>query len=224
MADEFTSPIAATVTIDGEGFSIDDVTDEYTGVLKRMLDTDDLPVAKIGELTTRTDSNTGTLTMETGHGITTAAKLDVYWLDDVDLGATAGSRRTVTVGTVSGNSVPIDLGAGDNLPPLNTAVTAMVPVATGLVADFTDVTAFGMSIIGISDASRCTVSLGAQGTAYVEGGSIILNGPDWGNTAAWANEKFGTTPLAAGSVDTLLVSHGDSANAGTFRLSLGLDV
>jgi hypothetical protein len=73
-----------------------------------------------GALTTRTDDNTGTITItDPAHTITTGAKLDIYWAD--------GSRYQVTVGTVSGVSVPIDLGAGDNLPVANTALTAMVP-------------------------------------------------------------------------------------------------
>ncbi len=76
-------------------------------------------VAKIGQLTTRTDSNTGILTMAASHGITTAARLDVYW--------SGGARYGMTVGTVSINTVPIDLGGGDNLPDVNTAVTAMIP-------------------------------------------------------------------------------------------------
>lgn len=80
-----------------------------------------LPAAVSGTLTTRTDNTTGTLTLASGHGVTTGARLDVYF--------GSGLRRYgVTVGTVSGNSVPISGGTGDNLPVLNAAVTAMVPV------------------------------------------------------------------------------------------------
>src|SRR4051794_23760974 len=84
----------------------------------------DLPAAKTGQLTTHTDNTTGTLTMAGGHGITTGARLDVYW--------TGGSRRGVTVGTVATNSVPFSGGAGDNLPLVNTNVTAMVPVSESI--------------------------------------------------------------------------------------------
>lgn len=80
-----------------------------------------LAAAKIGQLTTRTDSNTGILTMASGHGITTAARLDLYW--------TGGSRRGITVGTVSGDSVPISGGAGYVLP---TAATAVFILTGGL--------------------------------------------------------------------------------------------
>lgn len=84
-----------------------------------------LPAAKEGQLTTRTDNDTGELTMDAGHGIQTGDFVDIYW--------NGGSRRGVTVGTVVTNAVPIDLGAGDNLPTNMTDVTVMVRVQRELV-------------------------------------------------------------------------------------------
>lgn len=79
--------------------------------------------AKAGSLTTRTDADTGTITGSTGHGVVDGDKLDVYW--------SGGCRRNMTVGTVSGNAIPIDGGSGDNLPALNTALTFKVPQTEG---------------------------------------------------------------------------------------------
>lgn len=76
-----------------------------------------LNAAKSGTLSTRTDDNTGTLTLGSGHGIATSDVVDLYW--------TGGRRYGVTVGTVSGTSVPIDLGAGDNLPIATTVITVV---------------------------------------------------------------------------------------------------
>src|SRR5262245_45413696 len=71
-----------------------------------------------GTLTVRTDNDTGTITASSvSHTITTGMTVDVYWG-----GATPGVRRGMTVGTVAGTSIPIDLGAGDNLPVATTAV------------------------------------------------------------------------------------------------------
>ena len=79
----------------------------------------DLPVGKAGSLTTRTDNNTGTITMsDPSHGITTGASIDLYW--------DGGVQYKVTVGTVVGTAVPIDLGLGDNLPVEDTAVVVSV--------------------------------------------------------------------------------------------------
>lgn len=83
-----------------------------------------IAAAKTGSLTTRTDANTGVLTMDSGHGITTGARLDVYW--DVGDG-TFGSRYGMVVGTVATNSVPIDGGTGTDLPAAATAIRAAVP-------------------------------------------------------------------------------------------------
>jgi len=88
---------------------------------------DTLSVAKTGALTTRTDDNTGTLTMAEGHGFTDGQILDVYW--------SGGVQRNVVVGTVATNSVPIDSGVGDNLPADETAITAVVQKSINLAID-----------------------------------------------------------------------------------------
>jgi hypothetical protein len=86
-----------------------------------------LPAAKTGQLTTRTDNTSGTLTMTAGHGITTAAVIDLYW--------TGGRRYGVVVGTVATNSVPISGGAGDNLPTNLTNITAVVQSIANVFID-----------------------------------------------------------------------------------------
>lgn len=73
-------------------------------------------VRKAGTLTTRTSDSVGTLTMDSGHGITTGQGLDLYW-DDGD-----GARIGMVVGTVSGDSVPVSGGAGFVLPSASTSV------------------------------------------------------------------------------------------------------
>lgn len=82
-----------------------------------------IAAAKSGNLTTRTSDTVGTLTMAAGHGIITGDILDIYWT-----AGTPGMRRGVTVGTVAGNDVPFSVGAGDNLPADESAITAMVPI------------------------------------------------------------------------------------------------
>jgi len=86
-----------------------------------------LAAAKTGQLTTRTDNTDGVLTMSSGHGITTAAVIDLYW--------TGGNRYGVVVGTVSTNSVPISGGAGDNLPTNMTNITAVVQSTANIFID-----------------------------------------------------------------------------------------
>ena len=78
-----------------------------------------LPVGKAGTLTTRTDVNTGQITMASGgHGITTGANVDIYW--------DGGVQYNATVGTVVGTTVPFDGGEGDDLPTNGTDVVVSV--------------------------------------------------------------------------------------------------
>jgi hypothetical protein len=135
----FTGPVSYTspqVSADNSG---------GIGVKDATLDT-----AEAGSLTTRTDNDTGTITMSSGgHTITTGEVVDVYW--------SGGVRYGMTVGTVSGTSVPIDAGAGDNLPSAATAVTVVVQKSINVTIDGDNVT--GLFIV----LSTANVSLREAG-------------------------------------------------------------
>jgi len=79
-----------------------------------------------GELTTRTDDDTGVITVvsdsNAGHGITTADTLDVFFDD----GTTAGQRQGMTVTSVTNKAITVDGGTGAVLPVLNALVTVKV--------------------------------------------------------------------------------------------------
>jgi len=67
-------------------------------------------------LTVRTNATSGTITAPSGHGITTGSTIDVYWMQVISTYNTARIRRNVTVGTVSGTSIPFSGGTGNDLP------------------------------------------------------------------------------------------------------------
>lgn len=111
--------VTVTCALGGQTFGTSYVlTDE-----NMIVDTVTCAAAQAGTLSTRTDNSAGTLTLASGHTITTGMKFDLYW--------SAGSRRNITAGTVSGTSVPFVLGdsLGDNLPIATTAIRAC-PVVT----------------------------------------------------------------------------------------------
>lgn len=224
----YSSTSSNTIVIDGTGYTMAGQTADYNTVHEHRLDGDDLPVANAGELTTRSSGTAGTLTMESGHTITTGARLDIYWETQTSPVVTAGSCRGATVGSVSGNSVPFTGASGTALPLVNALITAAVPayVSPGSI-DPSTLLAWGMNIAGIATDHRCTVSLGAYGTAYVEGGAIVLNsgttGTGYGDTAAWASTNGGANAITSfGTISRIYVSHGDPDNAATlFKLSLG---
>lgn len=123
----------------------------------------DLPVALAGALTTRTDDNTGELTVP-DNTIETGDIVDVYW--------EGGVRYGMTVGSVVGDAVPIDGGAGDNLPADETNITVAVQVAglTNLDGDEAVLVAiqlvyegqdvgYGKGNLNLQDASDATIEL-----------------------------------------------------------------
>lgn len=92
-----------------------------------------------GTLSTRTDNNTGVITVDDAdHDITTADLVAIFWeIQTSPVQASAGRRRLVTVTAVAGAAITVDLGSGDNLPILTSAViiTPMEPVNVNVDGD-----------------------------------------------------------------------------------------
>jgi hypothetical protein len=157
-----------------------------------------LPVAKVGQLTTRTDNNTGELTMEAGHGLITADVIDIFW---VNTNGTIGSRRGVTVGTVATNAVPIDLGAGDNLPANLTAVTVQKPTTFS----FGLIVANLQALVAKGDSATFQVSIQqADGTEEFHYTSQTAT-----DAFVWWNSSGFSNPVGADTTKAV-VSNGDS--------------
>ncbi len=89
----------------------DEITQGMRGIAQLW---NDRPHSVAGELSTRTDNDTGVLTLSAMHGVMSGNTVNVFWED--------GSRLGMTVGTVSVNNVPIDGGTGDNLPASSSEV------------------------------------------------------------------------------------------------------
>ena len=161
------------------------------------------PAAKTGILTTRTDNDTGTITGQSGHEVTTGAILDVYW--------SGGCRRGMTVGTVSGTSIPIDGGSGDNLPAQDVAVTLMVPL----------VETSGWAFAG-NDLSAMMANCPAPfvvvflSSGEAELGAIVFS-RSGGGTYSFYNATDETTSLtnilSGDTVAKVRASHGDATAA-----------
>lgn len=171
-------------------------SDSYTAD-NAVIANDSLAAAKTGTLTTRTSNTAGTLTMTTGHGITTGQRLDIYW--------SGGSCYGATVGTVATNSVPFTGASGTVLPAQDTAITAMVPSLEtfDLVGDDCVVLAAG------GDAA-CTI-------LFVNGGTVHLAVV---KTSAGAYVWFTgdtTNPIAGDTVTDVYLSHGSSSGTISVR-------
>lgn len=154
----------------------------------------DVAPAKAGTLATRTNGTDGSLTMANGHGITTGARLDIYWA--------GGSCYGATVGSVSGNTVPFTGAAGDALPSASTAITAMVPTSE-------PVTLTGNNAVAIG--ANCPA--GGRVVFAASNNSAIYAVPERSATNpsyVWVSTDGGTNPLAGGSVAKVFLSHGST--------------
>lgn len=189
-----TVSVTKTVSAFGVDFSSDD---SQSGNAETSVEVT-LGAAKIGQLTTRTDANTGTLTMSGGHGITDAARLDVYW--------SGGRRRGMTVGTVSANSVPIDGGAGDDLPANLTAITAMVPTEVAFGVTAAGGVGLGFSNKGGANAYAIAAFCQSGGTEVLAYVLAPLR------ATTWLLSGDPTTPIGS-NIAKVYLSHGDSAGS-----------
>jgi hypothetical protein len=161
--------------------------------------------AEAGTLTTRTDDDTGSLTMGSGsHGITTGALVDVFWTETIGSKTYNRSRANMTVGTVAGTTVPVDGGTGDVLPLAASAVSVKVPHLEDLVVDGDNVSHIAVQ----SPANGVVTFYAADGTTVV-GGPFRLTG-DSGSpknyTYFWDSE-YGTNPLTGDAVGKVGFSH-----------------
>lgn len=167
-----------------------------------------LPVAQDGDLTTRTDDNTGVVTMDdAGHGIITGNKVDVYW---------TGGMRYGMDATVSGTAVSLDGGAGANLPadesPVVCCVQVNIPtqidgdVAELFIAslEYADSTSVKLGHIDLQDAGPATIAekdLAANVPLFVDLGSDLAN------------------LLTGNPITSCKASHNDTANAATLKIA-----
>jgi hypothetical protein len=156
-----------------------------------------LAAAKTGALTTRTSDTVGVLTMDSGHGIGTGNRLDLYW--------DGGSRYGITVGTVSGVTVPLtSSGAGDVLPADETAITAMVPQLETFAVTAADMDAL---FVGCGAAQATAVFREADTTLVAAVETTGASG-----SYVWESTGGADTPFAEDVADVYL-SHGDSARS-----------
>ena len=170
---------------------------------------DTLNTAKTGTLTTRTDNNTGTLTMTAGHGITTGQIVDIYW--------DGGVQRTVTVGTVATNSVPIDGGIGDNLPSATTAVTVCVQKAINLAidGDNTKILAVVLETVDKTLRTAANVQFLDAAADVIAEIDLVANVPQ-----VWDIEGGSSNPFTGDPITNLKASQANSTSTETYTLKI----
>lgn len=132
-----------TVTIAGQAISSTSTRSAESGTYIDPV----VPPGEAGTLTGRTDNDTGEATLGSGHGITDGMTVDVHW--------DGGVRYGMTVGTVAGTTVPVDGGAGDNLPSTSTPIVVSPANRVNVAIDGDEVDLVAMKL-ETTDASIAT--------------------------------------------------------------------
>lgn len=159
----------------------------------------EVPVAWGGTLSTRTDNDTGTLTMDdAGHLISTGDLVDLYW--------DGGTRRRVVVGTVSGTSVPfgaVTAGAGDNLPVATTAIVMCEVVKRQMPATIADIQGIAMKCDFESQFHFMEDATTEAWNKHIDPSQAGLE-----TSAAWYG-SMGATPITGTVLIEVWMSHAD---------------
>jgi hypothetical protein len=159
--------------------------------------------AKPGVLTVRTSATVGSLTMETGHGIITGQRFDMYW---TKADGTIGHCYGCIAGTVAGLVVPIaSTVGGDAFPVAGYAVRIGIINEAKFVADGDEVLAI-IAMLGVGTSGGYAVFQQADDT-HIHAAFIDPTHP-----YNWATGD-GTSALAGVVVDHVLLSHDNVSNS-----------
>lgn len=202
-----TNTAGKTFSVDGKNFT-QTITVPSNASVRREIT---LPAAKTGTLSTRSDDDTGILTMTAGHGITNGQLLDIYW---TDLGIRK-HRRNMLVGTVVTNSVPIDGGSGDILPAGSTAITAQVPS----LLDFPIPVGDDLQILVVTATGPATVVYTTDGATETYADTV----QQVGQVKDWYINSGRVNPLAGVAIVSCLVSQGDSTGEKVVKINAGVN-
>lgn len=194
--------IGRSFQIGGKSFDQNSTATAGTAVVKEV----SIPAAHVAALTTRTDNDTGDVTITGTNLISTGNRVDVYW--------DGGSRRGMTAGTVAGQSVPIDGGAGDNLPAQATALQVAVSNEYELVIDGDDMVAFALwgqaqGLFTFADSGDVEIW-----AVELEAGVVYL----------WDDNNSVTNPTAGGAIAKVFLSHKDTTGPKTMRVGFLLNI
>jgi hypothetical protein len=165
-----------------------------------------LLAALLGSLTTRTDANTGIVTVASGHGITTSDTVDIYDANGALI------RKDVDVTAVSSTTISIDLGSGSDLPVVSTPVIVgkQVPFSPLIDGDKIQGIAINLEVPG---GTKGRVDFVDAGPASVAELTLTAGRPIIADVAGGQ-----ANPLTGNPIVTAVVSHAGTAAGGTLKI------
>lgn len=169
-----------------------------------------LAVSQAGSLTTRTSDTVGTITMTAAdHTIATGNIIDVYW--------STGVQYSVTVGTVSGTSVPISLGSGDVLPIASTSVKVVVQKNANITIDGDNTKILSIELSSTTKSLRTAghVRFVDSSAAEVAEIDLVTNVPQ-----TWDIEGGSANPFTGNIITAGKLSQAEAASGETYTLKI----
>lgn len=174
-----------------------------------------IPVARAGVLTTRTDDDTGMLTLTiagAAAAFTVGMRVDLYW----DVGGVKGHRRgmlvsaqageTITVGTAGG-----DIGAGDNLPIATSPIIIAASLLTEIRFDGDDVAVLAFA----ADARAIIVITGDDGVE-----DYFVHMPEAASSVIWDSKYGQVNPIAGDVITRAYMSQADITTAKNVKVGV----
>jgi len=159
-----------------------------------------LPAGITGTLSTRTDANTGILTVGSGHGITDADTVAVFF---------AGGRQVaVDVTATTATTISIDLGVGDDLPVVTTPIVVSVIEIHALAIVGNDLT-----VLHIDSSTRAYAEFFNGATSHASYNLVAKEG------YVWYDGSLHTNPIAGDVITTVRLANGE-ATAVNFKIGL----
>lgn len=197
-----TSRISRTITLGGKTFSESKtLTGDGAIVLEKSV-----AAAKTGSLTTRGGDDTGTITGQASHGITTSAVVDIFWTAS----GVPGARYGVVVGTVNALAIPLTAsGAGDVLPPQDTALTLQVQNTEAM-------------LFAGNNIELIVIEIGGKGVVqfFDAGGLELAKQFHESGVYEWHDGLDDANPLLADDVITVKFTNGESSAAKTLKVGV----
>lgn len=166
-----------------------------------------LPAGIAGTLTTRTDADTGVITVESGHGVTTSDTVVVFF--------TGGAQYSCTVSATTSTTISIDAGSGDDLPSVSSAVvvTPQVTINTAIDGD-------AIVILQTMLAQTDLTSTAAGHLQFLDSGDAEIAAIDLVSNTPRTYDITGgdTNPFTGNPITYCLAANGNSAAAGTLKI------
>lgn len=206
------SQVRKSYTIGGKQLSSEKNIDTIAEIVRQK----DIPIAYEGNLTTRTDDNTGVITLDVvdaGDNFVATDRVDVYW----EVAGVKGHRRGMKVSSVASEAITVgtaggDEGLGDNFP----IATTPVQLAKSLVYDFR---------FDGSDAAILAFQVDARAI-------IVLTGDDDAEDYAqhfqsamadgWDSESGEANPIAGDVITKVYISHNNIEEVKSITVGVGL--